>query len=338
MPHFATLRDYRFKEQLDDIRGCDLYGVDNDKLGKIEDVVFEHGSGTVKYVVVDTGGWLRSKKFLVPADRIHDYEGDPQALQVDLVKEHIERYFPPYDENIVNEETRWKDYESRYEGSARENRIWDTGSVMHKQGSSRTITPEAADIGDAGELASGGEQGDLSSFDVEPTRMAGKFTDTAPGSQKMHTAPLGTERKDERLTGTGDRGIPAPGSGTRDVASAEREQHRHEGKVEPISTSPMHRPMERITDVPAPSERDSFAVPERADVGEEHRMRDRNYNVPSHPIEDVRGTGRVGPSQEDMHSRPERWRRFEELLRRNRVDIEAKCPHCAPAKARRDVA
>ena len=32
-------------------------------------MIFEHGSGAVKYCVVDTGGWLSSHKFLVDLRR-----------------------------------------------------------------------------------------------------------------------------------------------------------------------------------------------------------------------------------------------------------------------------
>jgi uncharacterized protein YrrD len=70
MAHLGTLRDFRFEDQSNDIRGAALYGRDNEKLGKIKDVIFDHDTGTVNYVVVDTGGWLSSKLFLVPADRI----------------------------------------------------------------------------------------------------------------------------------------------------------------------------------------------------------------------------------------------------------------------------
>ena len=70
MAHLATLRDFRFEDQADDIRGAALYRRDNEKLGKIDDVIFDHSSGQLKYVVVDTGGWLSSKRFLVTADRI----------------------------------------------------------------------------------------------------------------------------------------------------------------------------------------------------------------------------------------------------------------------------
>src|SRR5262249_3369348 len=69
MAHSGTLRDFQFiqsGEDLDDVRGSHLYGLNDEKLGKIGDVIFDHSSGDIRYVVVATGGWLSSKKFIVP--------------------------------------------------------------------------------------------------------------------------------------------------------------------------------------------------------------------------------------------------------------------------------
>ncbi len=49
MTHFGTLRDYRFTdvdEATDDIRGAKVYGLDDEKLGKIDDVIFDHATGS----------------------------------------------------------------------------------------------------------------------------------------------------------------------------------------------------------------------------------------------------------------------------------------------------
>ena len=61
MPHYGTLRDYQFSdaETADDIRGAKIYGRDDDKLGKIEDVIFDHSTGAISYVVVDMWWWTR---------------------------------------------------------------------------------------------------------------------------------------------------------------------------------------------------------------------------------------------------------------------------------------
>ena len=99
------LRDYRFSDDVDDIRGSALYGADGDKLGKIDDVIFDHASGTIQYAVVDTGGWLSSKKFLVPADRIHPDAKNHDDFAIDATKEQIEA-LPKYDENAMQHDAR----------------------------------------------------------------------------------------------------------------------------------------------------------------------------------------------------------------------------------------
>ena len=384
MPHYATLKDYQFKDRVDDIRGTTLYGVDGDKLGTIDDVVFEHGSGAVKYCVVDTGGWLSSHKFLVPADRIHSFDRDPNALQVDLLKEHIERVFPAYDEKSLDREKDWRDYEERYQRATEEHRVWEHGPVMHKRDSTRIITPEAA------EMPSGSGSGDLGGADVEPRRLAGKFPSTMPGAGKLEMIPEGTRPVERSFSAGNEAFVPPEGepsfSATRELGGLDRsaggqaegglhersKRHRHEdAKVEDISSSPnFHpadveppaplgsmgeeiqpiaepsagRPRQPIVEVgarrepmrntadPAAGSQDSVNIPERVDTGAEHRLQDRNMNQVSHPVDDVHGTGHVRVSTDDMHSSPARWRRFEDLLRANHVDIEAKCAQCVPAK------
>jgi uncharacterized protein YrrD len=69
---------------VDDIRGSKLYGLNDEKLGKIDDVIFDHRTGEIRYVVVDTGGWLSSKKFIVPADRIRTSRKHQDDFMVDL--------------------------------------------------------------------------------------------------------------------------------------------------------------------------------------------------------------------------------------------------------------
>ena len=70
MAHFGMLREYRFADVAEDIRGSKLYGLNDEKLGKIDDVIFDYSTGQIRYIVVDTGGWLSTKKFVVPADQL----------------------------------------------------------------------------------------------------------------------------------------------------------------------------------------------------------------------------------------------------------------------------
>jgi sporulation protein YlmC with PRC-barrel domain len=38
----------------EDIRGAKVYGRNDEKPGKIDDVIFDHETGAIQYVVVDT--------------------------------------------------------------------------------------------------------------------------------------------------------------------------------------------------------------------------------------------------------------------------------------------
>ena len=137
MAHYGTLRDYHFvdNESADDIRGgSKVYGLNNEKLGKIDDVIFDHSTGQIRYVVVDTGGWLSSKKFIVPSHRLQPSAEHEDDFRVDLSKEQIET-FPPYNESDVESEEKWGEYENRYRSK------WEEGPVMHRAGTDRNITP-----------------------------------------------------------------------------------------------------------------------------------------------------------------------------------------------------
>jgi sporulation protein YlmC with PRC-barrel domain len=167
MAHYGTLRDYRFVQSgadADDIRGSKLYGLNDEKLGKIDDVIFDHGTGEIRYLVVDTGGWLSSKKFIVPADRIRTSAKPKDDFMIDLNQHQIEQ-FPPYDEKDVESEERWADYERKYRSK------WETGPVMHRAETDRNITPTTAQMtqgtGATGPLS--GSEGSVTPASSQPS-------------------------------------------------------------------------------------------------------------------------------------------------------------------------
>ncbi len=134
MAHYGLLGTRTLSESADDIRGATLYGAGDEKLGKIDDVIFNHSTGDIHYLVVDTGGWLHTKKFIVPADRVRasvEHEDDYTSI---LTKKQVES-FPPYDDKDLKSEDSWKDYEDRYRSK------WETGPVMHRAETDRNITP-----------------------------------------------------------------------------------------------------------------------------------------------------------------------------------------------------
>jgi hypothetical protein len=141
MAQYGMLRDYRFSEaEEEDIRGSKLYGLNDEKLGKIDDVIFDYASGSIRYAVVDTGGWLSTKKFIVPADRIRASSEHKDDFAVDLNKQQIED-LPPYQETDLESEQQWADYEGKYRSK------WEASPVMHRVGTDRNITPTTQQMG-----------------------------------------------------------------------------------------------------------------------------------------------------------------------------------------------
>jgi sporulation protein YlmC with PRC-barrel domain len=143
MAHYGTLRDTGLldsqTENADDIRGATVYGSGDTKLGKIDDVIFDHATGNIHYVVIDTGGWLSSKKFIVPPQQLRASAAHKNDFEISLSKDQIER-FPPYDDSTVESEGKWRDYESRYQDS------WVGGAIQHRDGSDHNVTPTAAEM------------------------------------------------------------------------------------------------------------------------------------------------------------------------------------------------
>src|SRR6476661_8199102 len=89
MPHYGILRDHKM-EDVDDLRGADVYGVNDEKLGTIDDVIFDHSSGDIRYIVLKTGGLLSRKKVMVPANRVEPYGNHDDKFYAELDKERLE--------------------------------------------------------------------------------------------------------------------------------------------------------------------------------------------------------------------------------------------------------
>jgi sporulation protein YlmC with PRC-barrel domain len=134
MAHYGTLKDTLIGAASEDIRGAHLYGTNDEKLGKIVDVIFDHSTGDIHYAVVDTGGWLRTKKFLVPAKALRPASKHINDFEAYLTKQQIER-FPPYDESDLESDSGWSGYERKYHAK------WVADPVMHRAETDRNVTP-----------------------------------------------------------------------------------------------------------------------------------------------------------------------------------------------------
>lgn len=50
-----------------DPTGKTAYGIDEEKIGKVEGALVEDTTGRIRYLIVDVGGWFSSKEVLIPA-------------------------------------------------------------------------------------------------------------------------------------------------------------------------------------------------------------------------------------------------------------------------------
>ena len=149
MPHYGLLRNYRF-ENLNterDIRGAAVYGRNDEKLGKIAALIFDH-SGGVAYVVVDAGPSFSHKKFLVPSYRLHTSATHERDVSVNLDRQQIED-FPDYQEADLASEERWRDYRRGMD------EVWHSGPVERRESRNHARTQAPAEIAERGSSVRG---------------------------------------------------------------------------------------------------------------------------------------------------------------------------------------
>ena len=133
MPHYGILRDHKM-EDVDDLRGADVYGVNDEKLGTIDDVIFDHSSGDIRYVVLKTGGLLSNKRVMVPGNRVEPYGNHEDKFYAELDKERLEM-LPEFKDETLKTEGDWSKFEKDYE------KRWSDGAVMYNKNTGRIITP-----------------------------------------------------------------------------------------------------------------------------------------------------------------------------------------------------
>jgi PRC-barrel domain len=128
---YTTLRDYRFDRNIDDIRGSSVYGPGDEKLGNIDDVIFDSDNGQIRYLVVDTGGWLSSRRFLVPPEEVQPSATHENDFAVTMTKAQIER-FPALDEKVLEAKQKFEDYDKSYRS------YWTTAEPASRKPASST--------------------------------------------------------------------------------------------------------------------------------------------------------------------------------------------------------
>jgi hypothetical protein len=78
-----------------DFDGLDVESAEGEHLGDVEGFIVDSDSGRPYYVVVDSGGWFKSKHFLLPVGHAN-LETEREVLVADLTRERVEQ-FPGFD-------------------------------------------------------------------------------------------------------------------------------------------------------------------------------------------------------------------------------------------------
>jgi hypothetical protein len=113
-------RDLPSDSITDDIRGANVYDHKNEKLGTIDDIVYDTDRTDGGYAIIDSGGWLRSRKFLIPTNRLETYSDD--EFRLPMGRDEINR-LPEFDDSVLADEQRFNQYRTRWSSA------WDGSTV-----------------------------------------------------------------------------------------------------------------------------------------------------------------------------------------------------------------
>ena len=83
-----------------DFDGMDVQSPTGEHLGDVEGFIVDSQSGRPYYVVVDAGGWFKSKHFLLPVGHAR-VEADAEALVTDLDRDRVNK-FPGFDKDAFD--------------------------------------------------------------------------------------------------------------------------------------------------------------------------------------------------------------------------------------------
>jgi uncharacterized protein YrrD len=85
-------------QSLNTLIGCAIHAR-NGEMGTASDYLFDDETWTVRYIVVETGSWLASRKVLISPAAVSQPEWDKRIIPVLLTKEQVQDS-PPVDTNF----------------------------------------------------------------------------------------------------------------------------------------------------------------------------------------------------------------------------------------------
>jgi uncharacterized protein YrrD len=289
MPHYGILRDHKI-EDVDDVRGAEVYGVNDEKLGTIDDVIFDHSSGDIRYIVLNTGGLLSRKKVMVPANRVEPYGNHDDKFYAELDKERLEM-LPEFNDETMKAQGDWSTYEKDYE------KRWNDGAVMYNKDTGRIITPAHNEAEGLNPVMGGSS-----------TPASGSRVDLKPEKMGREDDLLGVSSSTNRTTLRPKK--PSIG-GKEDVELMQRER----------ASRQVMNPIGEELEIPMEDPGASRSVAMRSqDIGEPGV-----YKLDP-VVETEQG---AGPMEGQDRNPGRRWNDFQQKLRSGRDKIVVDCPHCA---------
>jgi hypothetical protein len=81
-----------------DFEGLDVESPTGEHLGTVEAFIMDAASAQPYYVVVESGGWFKSKDFLLPVGHVR-LDADREVLVADVSRDRIEK-FPGFDKDV----------------------------------------------------------------------------------------------------------------------------------------------------------------------------------------------------------------------------------------------
>ncbi|HZP64629.1 MAG TPA: PRC-barrel domain-containing protein [Terriglobales bacterium] len=198
MTHYAQLGSQPVNNNVHDLRGTTVRGFDGKELGKVNDVVLEHDTMEIRYLVVDRSGWLEAGTFLLPAAQVSRDKDHEDGLATGVTKEQVENS-PQYVKASLRSEDEWKKYEQEFK------KYWDDQPVMHMKDTYRIITPPEepapAQSGSSRERGSRSADSELNAAELFPDRISDVFSDTAPNSGQVTLRPKSVARAEASAPG-----------------------------------------------------------------------------------------------------------------------------------------
>jgi len=198
MTHYGSVATQVITDEIRDIRGTSVRGADGTKLGEVTDVIVDHETMKIQYLVVDSEGWLEAGTFLLPAGRVSADESDANNLAAGVTRQQLENS-PQYKKQSLQSGDEWRKYDLEFK------KYWEEEPVMHIKGSDRIITPPGEPIpiraNAGGQKPSESSDSEVSAANLFPERIAPVFSDPAPGSGKVTLRPKSVARAEEAASG-----------------------------------------------------------------------------------------------------------------------------------------